>query len=67
MLYKIEMKRRELTQHIQNRRYEELVWSKKLVKTKQNKAKTFKILQDRRETNIFINDCEEEKAKKKKL
>jgi hypothetical protein len=28
MLYDIKVKRRELTQHVQNQSYEELVWSK---------------------------------------
>jgi hypothetical protein len=36
------------------------------VKTKQNEAKTFYILQDRSETNVFVSDWEEEKRRKKK-
>jgi hypothetical protein len=40
----------------------------KFVKTKQNKVKPCKILQDRSKTNIFVSNCvEEEKQKKMKL
>jgi nitrogen regulatory protein PII-like uncharacterized protein len=36
----------------------------KFVKTKQNKVKLFKILQDRSKTNVFVSNCvEEEKLK----
>jgi hypothetical protein len=36
----------------------------KFVKTKQNKVKFFKILQDRSKTNIFVSNCVEEKKPK---
>jgi hypothetical protein len=40
----------------------------KISETKQNKVKSFKILQDRSKTNIFVNNCVEgEKRKKTKL
>jgi hypothetical protein len=37
----------------------------KFAKTKQNEVKTFKIVQDRSKTNLFISYCEEEENRKK--
>jgi hypothetical protein len=36
----------------------------KFVKSKQNKVKLFKFLQDRSKTNVFVSNCVEEKKLK---
>ncbi len=48
-VWKNKVKRRELAQH---------------AKTKWNEVKSFKIVQDRSKTNIFVSYCEEEEKRK---
>ena len=62
------MKRRESAQYFQKTKVKRIGVFQKFLKTKQNEVNSFKILQDRSKTNIFVSNCEEgEKRKKTKL
>ncbi len=62
------MKRRESAQYFQKTKVKRIGVFQKFLKTKQNEVNSFKILQDRSKTNIFVSNCEEgEKPKKTKL
>ena len=66
--WKNEVKRRELAQYFQKTKVKRIGVFQKFLKTKQNEVNSFKILQDRSKTNIFVSNCEEgEKRKKTKL
>jgi len=62
------VKRRELAQYFQKTKVKRIGVFQKFLKTKQNEVNSFKILQDRSKTNIFVSNCVEgEKRKKTKL
>ena len=54
----------ELAQCFQKTKVKRIGVFQKFLKTKQNEVNSFKILQDRSKTNVFVSNCVEEKIRK---